>query len=203
VTSHALRFFPIVFVWVSIAYGQDCACSTPTTAIDYPTAWAHDTSIVEQVRSAGWFEAGEVVEEVQKETINHTFKPDLEGGVKRPGPATMDEMSRYQIKATEEAVTFIIDHPIAADHLKAGFGVCEILSFHKDDQWVLVRDDEVLIPGRVNATQESLQGIGTERPTPQSMRECSIRPELVWGRISPRGNVSHNCSDAGVSHAEL
>jgi len=96
----------------------------------------------------------ELIDAKQKNVTKHTFNRECGGIAKPPGPHFDEsEWSRWSVKSTEEAVTFTIDHPIPAEHLKAGFGMQEIVSFHKDGQWVLVRDHEVLIRGRVNAAQ--------------------------------------------------
>src|SRR5215813_7387226 len=122
---HSLRFLPVisVFVWTSIAHGQDCACSTSTTPIDYPTAWASDETIVNQLKSAASVETVELIDAKQKNVTKHTFNRECGGIAKPPGPHFDEsEWSRWSVKSTEEAVTFTIDHPIPAEHLKAGFG---------------------------------------------------------------------------------
>ena len=97
--------------------------------------------------------AAELVEGQQKQVLHHAFCLNCEGEVNAAYPPEDREPSRWQVKVSEEAVTFIIDHPVPADHLKPGFGVREILVFHKDGQWIMFGDETVLIGGRVHAAQ--------------------------------------------------
>jgi hypothetical protein len=129
-----LRFLPIifVFVWSLIAAGQNCNDSA-SASVNYPTSWASEASIVEQVRSVSPV-AAELVEGQQKQVLHHAFCLNCEGGVNAAYPPEDRELSRWQVKVSEEAVTFIIDHPVPADHLKPGFGVREVLVFHKNGQ---------------------------------------------------------------------
>src|SRR2546427_2170932 len=135
-----------VFVWSLITHGENYAGS----ASNYPTAWAYDTTIVEQVRSVSPV-AAELIDAEQKQIVKHAFRTDCDGYVNAAEPPEDRVPSRWNVKVSEEAVTFVINHPIPVNYLKPEFGVGEILVFYKDGQWMLDRDGTVLIRGRVKA----------------------------------------------------
>jgi hypothetical protein len=81
-----------------------------SATVNYPTSWASDASIVEQLRSVSPV-AAELVEGQQKQVLHHAFCLNCEGEVNAAYPPEDREPSRWQVKVSEEAVTFIIDTP--------------------------------------------------------------------------------------------